>query len=151
MSATIAADPRRVWRALTSPEECVTWDDQCLGLVPSDTDHLEVGQVTRWRYKLGNVPLVMQETPVEVAAPRKLHTKVSLGSLRFEQTYTLALEHDPSIDGDPPTTRLGMRIVASNAVPILGGVVDRFEVRRMTVDRVDANLRAITKWCENNP
>lgn len=151
MSATIAAHPRRVWRALTSPDECITWDEQCLGLVPTDRCYPEVGQLTRWRYKLGNVPLIMQERPIEVSPPRKLHSSVNLGSLRFDQTYTLALEHAPSIEGDPPKTILGMRIVASNAVPFLGGVVDRFEVRRIAVDRVDANLRAITKWCENNP
>jgi uncharacterized protein YndB with AHSA1/START domain len=151
MSATIAADPRRVWRALTSPEECVTWDDRCLGFVRTDVCYPEIGELTRWRYKLGNVPVVMQERPVEVAPPRKLQSNIHLGSLRFEQTYTLALEHNPSDAADAPKTRLGMRIVASNAVPVLGAVVDRFEVRRLTIDRVDSNLRAVTKWCENNP
>ncbi len=151
MSATVSADPKRVWRALTSPAECVSWDDQCLGHVDTNVCYPDVGHPTRWRYKLGNVPLVMHERPVDVTPPRRLQSNVALGSLRFDQTYSLALEHDPLVDGDPPKTRLGMKIVASNAVAVLGAVVDRFEVRRMAVDRVDSNLRAITKWCENNP
>jgi hypothetical protein len=151
MSATIAAEPKRVWRALTSPEECVGWDDQCLGLVPTDACYPEVGRMTRWSYKLGNIPMVMRECPVEVTAPRILHSSLRLGSLRLDQTYTLASERDASIDGDHQKTRLGMRIVASSAVAVLGAVIDRFEIRRLTTDRVDANLRAVSKWCENNP
>ena len=151
MSATIGADPRRVWRALASPDECMSWDEQCLGVIQTEECYPTEGQVMRWRYKLRNVPLVMQEHLVEVTAPRKLHSSVHLGSMRFEQIYTLALKHEPGIEDDAPKTRLGMRIVTSNAVPFLGGVVDRFEVRRITVDRVDRHLRAITKWCENNP
>ena len=99
---------------------------------------------------MGSVPIVMREQPIEVVAGRKLHSKVTLGSLHFDQTFTLNLEHDPANVGDGTKTLLGMKVVASNSAPVLGAVIDRFEVRRLTVDRVDATLRAITKWCESD-
>jgi len=152
MSAAIAALPQRVWRALTDPSECIAWDENRLTVLDSGPGgYPEPGQTMRWHYRLGSVPIVMREEPIEVVPGRKLHSKVTLGSLHFDQTFTLNLEHDPANEADGVKTLLGMKVVASNSAPVLGAVVDRCEIRRITVDRVDATLRAITKWCENNP
>ncbi len=151
MSAAIAAEPPRVWRALTDPSECVAWDENRLSALDSTDGYPDPGETMRWRYRMGSVPIVMREQPIEVVAGRKLHTKVTLGSLHFDQTFTLNLEHDPASVDDVAKTLLGMKVVASNSAPVLGAVIDRFEVRRLTIDRVDATLRAITKWCESDP
>ena len=147
MSAAIAAEPQRVWRALTDPSECIAWDENRLSALDS-TDaagdgYPEPGEAVRWHYRLGSVPIVMREQPIEVVVGRKLHSKVTLGSLHFDQTFTLNLEHDPATDTDGVKTLLGMKAVASNSAPVLGAVIDRFEVRRITVDRVDATLRGV--------
>jgi len=144
MSAVINADSQQVWRALTDAREVVSWDDQVVGSVDVPTSYPQAGQHVRWRYKLGSVQLVLHDRPQEVVPLERLRTNLSVGSMRFEQTYSLQPE-----PGDPPKTRLGIRLVASNSVPVIGTVVDRFEVRRMAVDRIDAALRAIQKWCEN--
>lgn len=149
MSSAISATPKRVWRALTDPTECVAWDERRLSAIDSTATYPTPGETMRWRYKMGSVPIVMKEQPIEVIPGRKFQLKVAIGTIRFDQTFTLALEQDPADSEFGAKTMLGMKVVASNSAPVLGAVVDRFEVRRIAVDRVDATLRAITKWCEN--
>jgi hypothetical protein len=151
MSAAIAAEPQRVWRSLTDSSECIAWDENRLSALDPTEQYPAPGETVRWHYRMGSVPIVMKEQPLEVVVGRKLHSKVTLGSLHFDQTFTLNLEHDPDREAEGAKTLLGMKVVASNSAPVLGAVIDRFEVRRLTVDRVDATLRAITKWCESDP
>jgi len=157
MSATIAADPRRVWRALTSPSECVGWDDRLIAPVDPTDRYPQAGERMRWRCLLGAVPVLMHDEPQAVVPYQKLRSQLAIGSLRFDQTYTLTIEEERGGNGEPGAqsrarkTRLCMKVIASNSVALVGAVVDRFEVRRMTVDRVDETLRAVTKWCENDP
>ena len=144
MSTVISADSQQVWRALTTPEEVVSWDERVLGSIDAPETYPEAGQHVRWRYMLGTVPLVMHDRPSEIVPLERLTSSISVGSMRFEQTYTLHPEA-----GNPPKTRLGMKLVASNSVAVIGATVDRFEVRRLATDRVDTTLRSIQKWCEN--
>ena len=69
--------------------------------------------------------------------------------MRFDQTYTLLPERGNN--GDPLRTRLGLKIIASNSVPVIGAIVDRFEVRRLATERIDTTLRSISRWCEETP
>ena len=148
MSSAIAADPQRVWRALTIPDECIAWDEHLLSAVDPMSDYPSPGETIRWRYQMGSVPILMKDHPIDVVPGRKLHSKVTLGPVRFEQTFTLSLEHDSMGENEASKTLLGMKVIASNSAAVMGAVVDRFEIRRITIDRVDATLRAVTKWCE---
>lgn len=150
MSSAISARPGRVWRALTDATECIAWDDYRLSALDSIEAYPKAGEMMRWRYQMGSIPIIMKEVPIEIVPGRKFQSKISIGTIRFEQTFTLALEQDPASPESGAKTLLGMKVVASNSAPVLGAVVDRFEVRRITIDRVDATLRAITKWCENS-
>ena len=146
MSTVIAADPERVWRALTTPEELVAWDERLLAPVERPDRYPFSGQHVSWRYRLGGVQLVMHDRPLEVATLERLRRTIHLGSLRYDQTFTLVPEPGP-----PVRTRLGLKTVAANSVPVLGDVVDRFEVRRLTTEHVDETLRAVRRWCESRP
>ncbi len=148
MSSAIAAHPQRVWRALTNASECLAWDENRLSALDATDNYPVVGETVRWRYRLGSIPIVMRDQPVDVVPGSKLRSKVTLGPLRFDQVFSLALEHDPADEAEGVKTLLGMKVAASNSAPVLGAVVDRFEVRRITIDHVDGTLRAITKWCE---
>ncbi len=147
MSSAVAAPPQRVWRALTVPAELLAWDEHRLSAVDPIDAYPKAGETVRWRYRVGSVPIVMHDHPLEVVPGRKLHSKVTLGSLVFDQTFTLAVEQD---EGNGVTTLLGMKVAASNSAAVVGTVIDRFEVRRMTTDHVDTILRAITKHCEGD-
>lgn len=144
MSTVIAADPERVWRALTTPEELVAWDERILAPVEAPERYPFSGQHVRWRYRLGGVQLVMHDRPLEVSWPERLRRTLHVGSLRYEQTFTLCAEPGPS-----PRTRLSIKTVAENSVPVVGDVVDRFEVRRITTAHVDQTLRSLQRWCES--
>jgi len=146
MSTVIAAEPERVWRALTDPDEVVAWDERILAPVEPPDRYPFSGQHVRWRYRLGGVQLVMHDRPLEVSSPERLRRMLHVGSLRYEQTFNLVRE-----PGTPARTRLSLKTVAANSVPVVGDVVDRFEVRRLTTAHVDDTLRALQRWCEGRP
>lgn len=146
MSTVIGSTPERVWRAITDPSERSRWDERAVAPIDEDVNYPALGRVVRWRYRLGSIQTVMREEPNSVVPFERLRSEVSMGTMRFEQTYSLSLEQ-----GETPRTRLGMKIVAENSIPVVGEVVDRFEVRRMAVDRVDRTLRLLQEWCESSP
>jgi hypothetical protein len=145
--ATAVAAPRaRVWRALVDPAEIVRWDERAEALLESPDAGLAPGRVLRWRYRMGGVPLVFREELLEVALEERLRSAVRLGLFRFEQTFALA--DDPA---EPGRTRLSVRVASENAVPVVGGLLDRFAVRRQAAELADARLRALRRWCEADP
>ena len=144
MSTVIGAERARVWRALTEASEVVRWDERVIALEGPTSGYPRVGQGVRWRYRLGSIPVVLHERPLEVVPDSRLRSMVALGLFRFDETFQLTTE-----PGDVERTRLTLKLVASNSVPVVGGALDRFAVRRLAVEFIDAKLRAVQKWCEN--
>ncbi len=145
MSTLISAERERVWRALTTPSELLRWDDQIIALIDPIPDYPQLGQQVRWRYRIGSVPVVVHQTIQEVKPGERLQSAISRGVFCFDETYTLADEAAP-----PDRTRLSLKIVASNSAPLVGGSMDRFEIRRLSAELIDLRLRAVQKWCENH-
>jgi hypothetical protein len=143
ISTVVGAPRSRVWRALVDPAEIVRWDERAVQLLEPVAAPLRPGRVLRWRYHLGGIPLELREEVLDFVAEERLHLAAQLGLFRFEETFTLADDA-----ADPARARLGLRLGAENAVPIVGGVLDRFAVRRQATDFVDSRLRALQKWCE---
>jgi uncharacterized protein YndB with AHSA1/START domain len=144
MATVIDSTTQRVWRALTDPDELVSWDDRMLAPAEDLDRYPFCGQHARWRYRLGSVPLVMHDRPLEVDAPHRLRGKLNIGSLGYERTFNLQAENSNR-------TRLSMRLIAPNSIPLVGETVDRFDVRAMATAQVDITLRSVQKWCEENP
>ena len=149
MAASIAADRERVWRALTDTSEIVRWDASRTGAVDTPERYPEAGRRMRWRYRLGSVSVVLKETPRLIEAPHRLAASCTAGSLRFEQTWVL--HEEPEERAQAARTRVSLKVAAGNRVQLIGAEIDRFEVRRMLIGRVDATLRELQKWCENVP
>jgi hypothetical protein len=145
MSTLITAERDRIWRALTTPNELIRWDDQLVELLDPVSDYPQLGQQVRWRYQIGSVPIVVHQTVREVQPGERLQSAISRGVFCFDETYTLADEV-----AQPDRTRLSLKIVASNSTPIVGGSIDRFEIRRLSAELIDSRLRAVQKWCENH-
>ena len=131
--------------ALTTPSELIRWDDQLVALLDPAPDYPQLGQKVRWRYRVGSVPIVVHQTIQEVHPGERLQSTISRGVFCFDEMYTLADEV-----AAPDRTRLSLRVVASNSTPVVGGSIDRFEIRRMSSELIDARLRAVQKWCENH-
>lgn len=171
LSATIGATRERVWQALTLLGERTRWDERILGEVARDTgtarsdrirshrtnapsaDSLPgVPRSIRWRYRLNGVQLVMHEHIREIEPPRRLVSRISIGSLRFDQTFTLHRDdpRDDHLDDDhsDAKTRLGLRVAASNSIAVVGEIVPRLDVQKLVIGFADTTLRQIQKHCE---
>jgi hypothetical protein len=145
ISTLISAERERVWRALTTPGELIRWDDQIIALLDPVPDFPQLGQQVRWRYRIGSVPVVVHQTIQEVQPGERLQSAISRGVFCFDETYTLADEV-----AQPDRTRLSLKVVASNSTPVVGGLMDRFAIRRLSAELIDSRLRAVQKWCENH-
>ncbi len=146
MSVVIDCDRSRVWRALTDTRELLAWDERVLAPVDTAADYPFAGQRIRWRYRLGSVQVVLHEHPREISEYERLASSLRVGSLRFEQTYTLTQESN-----DPARTRLAMKLVTTSSVPVIDDVIDRFDVRKLAAKRIDETLRSVQEWCHRNP
>ena len=146
LSAVVGAARDRVWQALTDPAEVIRWDESMLALLEPARDYPQVGQHVRWRTHLGAVPVVLHDRPLEVVPEERLRSSIAMGLFRFDRTWSLHGDN-----GDGRRTRLGLRLAASSAIPVVGGLVDRFGVRQMAAEYVDTRLRALRVWCERNP
>jgi len=148
MRVSIAAEVGRVWSALTDPNELISWDSSLLSAIDPLAGYPSCDRVMRWRYRLKGVQVVLHDRPREIVPLKKLHSTMSMGSLRYEQTYSLASEN---VDSEAkPMTQLGLKLIAANAVPVLGATIDRFEMRRLATERVDEMMRGIQRWCEKD-
>jgi uncharacterized protein YndB with AHSA1/START domain len=146
MSTAVGADPERVWRALSVPDEQIRWDDRLEALLDPADGEPHTGQQIRWRCRLGSIAVVLRRSLLEVVPRERLRSMSEMGLLRFDETFTLGCEA-----GDPHRTRLQLKLIAANSIPMVGGLLDRFAVRRLATEMIDAKLRAIQKWCETHP
>lgn len=145
MSTVVNTPRERVWRAIACPAEMIRWDDHVLALESPAPGYPEDGETAHWRYRLGSVAVDLLDRPLEVVPGQRLRHALCIGAFAFEEVYTLAGEGSLR-------TRLSLRLASlNNSVPVVGGELDRFDVRRLASERVDRNLRSIQKWCENHP
>lgn len=157
LSATVGAAHERVWNALIDPAQRQAWDERILGEVLSSDARAHAGsrrrqahgrpvplRETRWRFKLGDVPLVMHDRILAADRGDRLVSRISIGSMQFDQTLTLHVEDDET----GPRTRLGMKLVGSNSIAVIGEVVNRLDVQKLLIEYVDATLRQVRKYCE---
>ena len=170
LSATISVPIDRVWHAVTDPSERIVWDERILGEVSLSGERTKttertterttknaesmaatqpadiVPRKTKWRFQLGGVPLVMQDVISDAERNERLVSRISIGSMHFDQTLTLHREDDES----GPRTRLGMKLVARNQIAVLGEVIQRLDVQKIVIEYVDTTLRQIQKYCETD-
>lgn len=145
MSTVIHTPRERVWRAIALPAEMIRWDEHMLSLEEPAPGYPESGEPAHWRYQLGSVAVDLIDRPLEIVPLQRLKHALAIGAFEFEEVYTLAGEGSRH-------TRLSLRLASSsNSVPVVGGELDRFDVRRLASEIVDRNLRSIQKWCENHP
>jgi len=146
MAVVISAEQGRVWRALTDPNEIIRWDESRLAAVDLYDGYPIIGSKVRWRSKLGSVRVVLKEEPRLIEAPARIAASYSAGSLHYDQVY--ALDEEPEDRAQAARTRVSLKVAADNRVHLVGAEIDRFEVRKLLIERIDVTLRALQKWCE---
>lgn len=138
MSTVIRSGRREIWEALTAPDRRTRWGPLAFETVDAPSDYPAAGRPIRWRCRLGRIPLELRETPLQVAPGERLRVALGLGPLRLEQTFTLCPEPGPRA-----ATRLHLKLVAPNAAPVVGGLMDRFEVRELVTELAGGALAAL--------
>jgi len=111
----VEGDPKpagSVWRALVTPNELIRWDERRISLEAPIPDYPAPGRSARWRCWLGSLNVEHCEDPLEVVPPARLRCAVRIAAFEFEETYTLA-------DQAPDATRLSLRLIANNTLPLL--------------------------------
>lgn len=142
--ASVMAAPRaRIWTALVDPKEVVHWRPGAVPNTDPGAPYPEVGQPVRWSCRVRELPIVLHETPLEVVRGTQLRSRLRLGLFRFEEAFTLA-----STPGQPGRTRVGLHVCVPNEMPVVGGTLDRFAVRRLATELGGTHLQALRDWCE---
>lgn len=137
----IAADPGRVWRALSVPAEVVCWDTGVVEPLDAPPDYPRAGQYVRWRYYLGPLPLILHDRPTRVEPGSVLRSSIRLGPFDFDETYTL---HDQGSSA----TRLTAELSLTSTVPILGSLLEWMVGQPLARSTVRSSLAAIKRHCE---
>ena len=137
----IAADPERVWRALSTPAEVVCWDTGVVEPLDAPPDYPRAGQHVRWRYRLGPLPLILHDRPTHAEPPSVLRSSIRLGPFDFDETYTLC-------DTGSSATQLTAELSLASAIPILGSLLERIVGQPLARSTVRSSLAAIKRHCE---
>jgi hypothetical protein len=93
------------------------------------------------------VPMVLQDDVLRSEPFDRHESRVSIGSMHFDQTLTLFAENDEN-DETGPRTRLGMKLVAHNSIAVIGEIIPRLDVQKIIMEYVDTTLRQAQKYCE---
>ncbi len=145
MSVGIGADRQRVWRALVRPDEMVAWNPGRVAALSVPADYPKPGQTARWRARLHGVTMPLLEKPLEVDPAERIRSELRFSLVRFDQTFAVTSDAE-----HPETTRVSLKLVAPNAIPMLGSTLDRFGVRELAQEMVDETLRSLRSWCEED-
>ena len=76
-----------------------------------------------------------------VEAPRLLRSLLSLGPFRYDETYTL--------EATASGCRLRVEVDATCALPVIGGLIERFYLSPATKRDFASSLEALKRHCES--
>ena len=140
ITTDIEAPVARVWRALCDPAEVVRWDTGVGEPLDAPRDYPQPGQHVRWRYANGPFR-TLHDRPREVVPERTFRSLISIGPLRFDETYTL----EPQGGGMRLST--AMRVF----VPFLlgGPLTERLHAGPESRRTVAASMLALKRYCES--
>jgi hypothetical protein len=143
-STQIAADPARIWRALTVPDEVIQWDTGVVEPLDAPPDYPQAGQRVRWRYRLGPIALVLHDRPDEVLPFETFRSCIGLGPFQFDETYTIASEA-------PGRSELTAELSVRSAVPLVGALLAHLVGYPLARATVRSSLRSIKHHCQESP
>ncbi|MGB2695839.1 MAG: SRPBCC family protein [Dehalococcoidia bacterium] len=138
-SIDINALPARVWRALCDPAEVVQWDIGVEEALDAPAGYPQPGQHVRWRYSNGLFRL-LHDRPQEVVQEERLRSTLSVGFVKFDETYRLEARNG--------SCRLSASMTLWALLPLVGALVERIYLGAQSRRTVEASLRAIKTFCE---
>jgi uncharacterized protein YndB with AHSA1/START domain len=143
MTTIVAAPRATVWGALSSADQIARWRPGVERTLEASSEELRVGRRLRFRCRLHDVPVMLEERALEVLPRKRLRNDVRFGLFRCEETLTIAATGPAG-----QHTRVSLRIATPSETPLMGASLDRFAVRRFGTELADACLNALRDWCE---
>lgn len=140
LSAEVAATRARVWSALADPHELAAWRPG-LRAAPGTPTWPREGATLFSLARVHGLPLVVRETAVEAVAAERLHVRLRVGLFHCDAVFSLAV-----LAGE--RTRVGLQLQVANELPVVGGTLDRFSVRRIATELAAVRLAAFREACE---
>ena len=113
-----------------------------MGPIDAPADYPQPGQHVRWRYAAGPFK-TLHDSPHEVVPERTLRSLISIGPLRFDETYTL----EPRDGG----TRLLTSMLVLPPWPVVGSLFVRLYAGPESRRTVTASMAALKRYCETYP
>jgi hypothetical protein len=130
-----------VWRALSDPAEVLRWNRDLVRPLDAPADYPRAGQHVRWRYRLGALRLILHDRPTHVTPPTILRSRLRVGPLALDETYTLRA-------GGPASTRLTAALAVSSALPLLRALLEGPLGHRLARATLHRSLTALKHHCE---
>jgi hypothetical protein len=143
LSAEVAAPRARVWSALADPAELAA-SRPGLRAAEGGVGWPGPGATLRSRARLHGLPLEVRETSVEAVTGERLRVLLRVGLFRCDATFSLT-----ALGGE--RTRVGLQLQVANELPVVGGTLDRFDVRRLATELAATRLAALREACEAGP
>jgi hypothetical protein len=138
LSIEIEATPSQVWLALCDPAEVGEWDSGVEAALDAPADYPQPGQHVRWRCRSGFFR-ILHDRPQEVVREQKLRSLLSLGFVRYDETYLLA----PSGAG----TSLDVELDVSIWLPLFGWLIRERAVEDART-AFSESLQKLKRHCE---
>ncbi len=141
-TAKVAASPRCVWRVLSDPTAAAAWLPSFGGWIYEPRASLSARGELRFRSRLCGVPVQADVRVLEVK-PGCVRGLVRFGLLACEVKFSLSPE--PGVAG---VTRIGLVLSVANRIALVGGTLDRFEVRRLASGLAEQVLGGLSAQAE---
>ncbi len=142
MGTGIEADRERVWSAISDPQQVAKWRPGVEGIGSPEASFPTEGRRFQWRCRLNEIPINLIETPIRVIDGARIESEIQFGLFRFCQTLTISKTAAGS--------RVMIQIETPNRMSLVGGTLDRFDVRRFATELANTYLQAIRDWCERD-
>jgi hypothetical protein len=132
-----------VWRVLSDPASAASGLPFFCGWIGEPPSSSSMLAVLRFRSRLRGAVVAAEVHVVEVT-PGRLSVHARFGLFAFAARF--ALRPEPGVAG---ATRIGMVMSVENEIAVVGGTLDRFEVRRLASDLAEATLVGLSAQAED--
>ena len=131
-----------MWRVLSDPGAAASWLPSFGGWICEPPASVSIPGELRFRSRLRGVPVTAEVRVLELS-PGCVRAHVRFGLFACDAKFSLSPE--PHVAG---VTRIGLVLSVENQLALVGGTLDRFEVRRLASELAEQTLGRLSAQAE---